>query len=115
MMKSLDIKGFLPRSRTPKILAAIIFAIITVSVILVAVWSTKKGQAATQKTAPAAIPVKTAKVVLETVPLQVSAIGTVQPYSTVAVKSEANGALMKVAFTEGQYVEKGDLLFVIDP
>ena len=42
-------------------------------------------------------------------------IGTVQAYETVAVKTRVDGQIVKVAFTEGQYVKAGDLLFQIDP
>ncbi|MBS1786831.1 MAG: efflux RND transporter periplasmic adaptor subunit [Acidobacteria bacterium] len=48
-------------------------------------------------------------------PLQITAIGTVEAFSTVAVTSEASGQLMKVHLTEGQFVKKGDRLFTIDP
>jgi membrane fusion protein, multidrug efflux system len=49
------------------------------------------------------------------VPVQVRAIGNVQAYSTVSVKSMVGGELVKVFFSEGQFVKKGDRLFTIDP
>ncbi|MEJ2697162.1 MAG: efflux RND transporter periplasmic adaptor subunit [Candidatus Sulfobium sp.] len=60
-------------------------------------------------------PVNVAKVVRKTVPVQVEAIGNVEAYSTIQVKSQIGGQLMKVHFREGQDVKKGDLLFTIDP
>jgi multidrug efflux system membrane fusion protein len=51
----------------------------------------------------------------KTVPLQLRAIGNVQAYSTVTIKSKVGGELVGVHFTEGQDVKKGDLLFTIDP
>jgi len=50
-----------------------------------------------------------------TVPVQLSAIGTVEAYATVAIKSRVSGELVGVDFKEGQEVQKGDLLFTIDP
>ena len=62
-----------------------------------------------------AIPVEVASVVRKKVPLQLRIIGNVQAYSTVTVKSRVAGQIMRVSFTEGQDVKKGDLLFMIDP
>jgi multidrug efflux system membrane fusion protein len=64
---------------------------------------------------PPAAPVTTAKAVQKDVPIVVSAIGTVEPYNSVNIKSLVGGAITRVAFKEGQDVHKGDLLFVIDP
>jgi multidrug efflux system membrane fusion protein len=66
------------------------------------------------KTAPA-VPVLAAEAVRRDVPLDVSAIGTVQALTTVGVKSQISGQVVKVHFTEGQDVKAGQLLFTIDP
>ena len=55
------------------------------------------------------------KVGQQTVPIEVSAIGTVQPYSTVSIKAQIAGQLMDVSFKEGDFVKKGQLLLTIDP
>ncbi len=62
-----------------------------------------------------AVPVKVGKVEQRPEPVQVTAIGNIQPYTTVSVKSEVSGQLTGVHFTEGQEVRKGQLLFTIDP
>jgi len=61
------------------------------------------------------VPVTAAGVVQKTVPVQLKTIGNVEAYSTVAVKSQIGGVLKQVHFREGQDVQKGALLFTIDP
>jgi len=61
------------------------------------------------------VPVTVATVIQKTIPVQLRAIGNVQAYSTVTVKSKVGGELTRVHFKEGQDVKKGDLLFTIDP
>jgi len=61
------------------------------------------------------VPVLVAKAFRKTVARRLHAIGRVEAYSTVEIKSQINGQVMKVHFKEGQEVAKGDLLFTIDP
>jgi len=61
-----------------------------------------------------AVPVAVADVRQKTVPVEVHAIGNVEAYSTVSVKSQVEGIIEGVHFTEGQDVRQGDLLFTID-
>lgn len=63
---------------------------------------------------PSSPPVKTAQIIERTVPVQISAIGNVEAYSTIAVKAQVNGILTEVHFREGDYVKKGNVLFSID-
>ena len=51
----------------------------------------------------------------KTVPVQILTIGNVEAYSTVSVKSQIGGILTRVHFREGQDVNRGALLFTIDP
>jgi len=67
------------------------------------------------KPASAPLPVTVATATQKNVPVQLRAIGNVQAYSTVTVKSKVGGELVSVHFTEGQDVKKGELLFTIDP
>lgn len=62
-----------------------------------------------------AVPVTVAAAAAKTVPVELLAIGTVEPFATVAIKSQIGGELQKVHFAEGQEVRKGNLLFTIDP
>ncbi len=65
--------------------------------------------------AQAAVPVVVSTVARKTVPVQVEAVGKVEPLSTVAVLARVGGELTSVHFTEGQEVQKGQVLFTIDP
>jgi multidrug efflux system membrane fusion protein len=65
--------------------------------------------------APPGVPVTAGVVTVQNVPQLLQGIGTVQAFNTVTVKSRVDGAIVKVAFTEGQEVKIGDLLFQIDP
>src|SRR5215471_3605990 len=60
------------------------------------------------------VPVATGQAVEETVPIQIRSVGTAEPYSSVEVKSQVAGPLLKVNFAEGANVNRGDLLFEID-
>jgi membrane fusion protein, multidrug efflux system len=61
-----------------------------------------------------AVPVNVAKAVKKTVPIQLSAIGTAEAYSTVSIKGQVNAVLKEVHFKQGDFVKKGDLLFTLD-
>ena len=60
------------------------------------------------------VPVMVASVEQRSVPQEISAIGTVTPIQTVAVRAQVSGVLTKVAFQEGDEVQAGQLLFQID-
>jgi membrane fusion protein, multidrug efflux system len=63
----------------------------------------------------AAVPVTTAGVQERDVPVEVAAIGNVEAYETVSVRSQVTGIVTEVLFHEGDFVKKGDHLFTIDP
>ncbi len=67
-----------------------------------------------QATISEGVPVTVATVTQKTVPVQVRAIGSVEAYSTVTVKSQVDGEIERVYFKEGQDVKTDDLLFAID-
>jgi multidrug efflux system membrane fusion protein len=64
---------------------------------------------------PAAVPVVAATVTGKDVPIYLRGIGTVVAYNTDVVRSQIQGQIVKIAFTEGQTVKAGDLLAQIDP
>jgi membrane fusion protein, multidrug efflux system len=49
------------------------------------------------------------------VPIYLQGVGTVIAYNTVIMRSQIQGQITKINFTEGQAVKTGDLLAVIDP
>lgn len=67
------------------------------------------------KPADPAIPVTVATALQTDVPVQIHAVGMVQPLQTVAVRALASGELTRVWFREGDEVHRGQLLFSIDP
>jgi membrane fusion protein, multidrug efflux system len=71
--------------------------------------------AARQLASSAGVPVTLGTVTAKNVPVYVDGIGTVQAYNTVTVKSRVDGQIVAVAFTEGEEVKQGQLLFQIDP
>lgn len=61
------------------------------------------------------VPVVVSAAIQKDVPQLVQTVGTVEAYSTVDVRPQVSGALIKVSFKEGQEVAAGDPLFTIDP
>ena len=65
--------------------------------------------------APPPVPVVVGDAVERTVPIQVAAVGNAQAYTSVGIKAQVAGQIVRVHFTEGRDVRAGDLLFTIDP
>ncbi|WP_372876220.1 MdtA/MuxA family multidrug efflux RND transporter periplasmic adaptor subunit [Pseudomonas sp.] len=61
------------------------------------------------------VPVRVATVTRGDFPIELKALGTVTAYNTVHVRGRVDGELVKLLFEDGQRVEAGDLLAVIDP
>ena len=57
----------------------------------------------------------TAAVQQRDVPVEVAAIGNVEAFESVSVRSQVTGMVNEVMFHEGDFVKKGDQLFTIDP
>jgi multidrug efflux system membrane fusion protein len=65
--------------------------------------------------APPAVPVVAGVVRSHEVPIYLRGVGTVIAYNTDVVRSQIQGQLTQITFTEGQTVKEGDLLAQIDP
>lgn len=59
--------------------------------------------------------VSTAPATHQNVPVLIKAIGNIEASESVAIRSQISGELVKVAFRDGQDVQKGALLFQLDP
>lgn len=64
---------------------------------------------------PPPAPVAVAVTQQQSVPVRLQAIGNVEAYTSVSVKSRVDGQILRVDFREGQEVKKGEVLFRIDP
>ncbi|HZC96487.1 MAG TPA: efflux RND transporter periplasmic adaptor subunit, partial [Bradyrhizobium sp.] len=63
---------------------------------------------------PRMVSVELAKAERKSVPVDVDAIGTVTPISSVALKSRVETTIVSVHFEDGAKVNEGDLLFTLD-
>ncbi len=59
-------------------------------------------------------PVVTTKVTEKDVPIDLAAIGNVEAYATISIRSQVTGQLQDIAFREGDFVKKGEQLFALD-
>ncbi|MBN8709371.1 MAG: efflux RND transporter periplasmic adaptor subunit [Verrucomicrobia bacterium] len=86
--------------------------------ILLALWA---GLAACGKPAGSstpvnpAIPVEVSAAALRGMPVEMKAIGIVEPIASVQLKSKVTGEILKVHFADGAQVRAGEPLFSIDP
>jgi multidrug efflux system membrane fusion protein len=108
----------LPSYRRPRrflIMGALALADTSASFVAVQAYLGENSRAAVPPAPPPAVPVRIATVERRDVPLYLPGLGTVQAYNTVVVRTQVDGQLQRVAFTEGQEVKAGDLLAQIDP
>jgi multidrug efflux system membrane fusion protein len=62
-----------------------------------------------------AVPVTASAAQRKDIPVQLDALGTVQALNAITIRSQVDGILVEIAFTEGQEVRRGDVLARIDP
>src|SRR5919112_2991329 len=63
---------------------------------------------------PPPVPVTVATAERRSVPFELAANGQVEPLQTVAVQAQVEGTLRRVAFREGDEVQRGQVLFELD-
>jgi multidrug efflux system membrane fusion protein len=71
-------------------------------------------QAAAGPAARPAAPVVVASVEQRDIPVQIHAIGNVEAYQTVQIRSQVSGQIQKIFFKEGEDVREGQKLFQLD-
>ena len=112
------------RSEGPKGSAARkwIVLLVIVAVVGAAVWKIRKNgqeqdsvQLIMAAQADRPTPVQVSAVQQKTMPIFLTALGTVTAYNTVTIKSRVDGQLMAVPVREGQAVHQGQMLAEIDP
>jgi RND family efflux transporter MFP subunit len=96
------------------ILTGLLGAVALAAFLTRASWTGSSG--ATAQSAPRArvVSVELAKAERKPVPVDVDAIGTVTPISSVALKSRVETTIVSVHFEDGARVNEGDLLFTLD-
>jgi multidrug efflux system membrane fusion protein len=99
------------RVRRAWLIAAVLIAIAVAAAILV---RSPSGSRAAAPKSPPAVTVTTAPIVQKTVPFKLSAIGNVEPYTSVAVRARVDGEIVAVRFKEGDPVRQGAVLFELD-
>ncbi len=85
---------------------------------VIAGWQLLHGAGTAQAAGPAPqpqVPVTTAKIRTQDVPVYLDGLGTVQAYNVDEIKAQVNGILIALPVHEGQEVKQGDLIAEIDP
>jgi membrane fusion protein, multidrug efflux system len=97
------------------VLAALPPAVLAIAGALYFTLAAAFEKAAVAPVVAAAVPVVAGVVRSHEVPLYLRGVGTVIGYNTDVVRSQIQGQLTQITFTEGQTVKAGDLLAQIDP
>jgi multidrug efflux system membrane fusion protein len=77
--------------------------------------SLRQNEAGSRVRPDLTVPVLAAMPRIQDVPVYLDCVGAVRALNTVTVRSQVDGKLIAVNFTEGQDVKKGDVLGEIDP
>jgi multidrug efflux system membrane fusion protein len=96
----------------------VLYCAVVIGVGGAAAWYLRQGPEpvrAARSSEPAAVPVTVANATKRDLPIYLTGLGSVQASFTVGIRSQVDGKLEAVLFTEGQKVKKGDALARIDP
>jgi len=93
----------------------VLLLLIIVGIVAYRMHASSAAAAKSKDTSSASISVGVTSVQKRDVPYYVTGLGSVTAFNTVTVHSRVDGQIMKVYFTEGQFVHAGDVLIEIDP
>jgi membrane fusion protein, multidrug efflux system len=99
----------------PHLANSLLGGILLLSLCLSACGGSDPRPASARASVAAVVPVSVATAERRDIPYYLTGLGSVTAYYTVSVKSRVDGELMQVNFKEGQNVQKGELLALIDP
>jgi multidrug efflux system membrane fusion protein len=94
-------------------LQVLIFLVLLNALLFLSGCGNKEQLAGASRDRPAA-PVVAAGVELRNIPVQIKAIGNVEAYQTVQIRSQVSGQIQKIFFKEGEDVRQGQPLFQLD-
>ena len=97
------------------VFAILIVSLLTATFILIGCSGANSKSGTARASTQIVVPVGVATAQRRDVPVYLKGLGSVTASNTVSVKSRVDGQLAQVNFKEGQNVNKGDLLAVIDP
>ena len=100
------------RHAAEQLRSPLLFSFLTAVLFLSGCAKKEQAQAAGGGRPPA--PVVVASVEQRDIPVQIAAIGNVEAYQTVQIRSQVNGQIQKVFFREGEDVRQGQELFQLD-
>ncbi|MBF0464891.1 MAG: efflux RND transporter periplasmic adaptor subunit [Nitrospirae bacterium] len=83
--------------------------------ILIIISLTGCDKSVTASKGPPPVPVTVQKAIAKSMPVEITAFGTVEAYNSLSIMPQVPGRILKIHFKEGQYVKKGELLITIDP
>ena len=81
----------------------------------VSLWRNHQNAAPAAAKTPPLVPVTAAKAEQGEMPVLLSLVGRTEAYEGVTLKSRVDGQVQSVAYTEGQAVNKGEVLVQLDP
>src|SRR5262249_13174743 len=99
------------RRRRPIVIAGIVLAVLVIAAIG---WSTFGPGAGKKPARERVVPVVVAPATTKAMPVEIATYGRVQTIASVAVKPRVDGVITEVRVKEGQDVNVGDVLFVLD-